>query len=307
MTYSQNGIFSGIDASATLQVEGFVARADADTSAYSDQVGPRYFQTIGARIVRGRDIDERDGASAPRVAVINETMARFYFGGQDPIGRSLRIDDVRFEIVGVVADVVGQSLRDDPSRRFYTALAQGGGAGTIVFAVRTAGDPAQHTAAIRREILAADPSLRLKAPQTVAALVQESIAPERLMARLAGIAGVVALALTALGLYGVMTYAIVRRTKEFGLRMALGAQSADLTRMVLRETLILVLFGAAIGIPAALGAARLIRSQLVGVGLVDLPTLAIALALLGAIAVLAAYRPARRAAMVAPHVALGQD
>ena len=307
VTYSQNGLFSGIDASTTLHASGFVPRAADDTSANADQVGPGYFRTIGARLLRGRDVEPRDDARSARVAVINETMARFYFAGRDPMGQTVTIDTTRYTIVGVTADVKDRDLRAAPPRRLYTALAQGGGAGLVVYAVRVAGDPARLTASARQAILGADPALRIRDAQPLAVRIGESIAPHRMMASLAGAAGVMALVLTALGLYGVMTYAIVRRTNEFGLRMALGARPTDVTRLVLRETLTVVAVGAVLGVPAALGAGRLLRHQLVGVGLVDVPTLATALAVLGMTAAVAGYRPARRAARVSPRQALGES
>jgi predicted permease len=304
VTYSQNGIFSGIEAQSTLQVPGFVARTAGDTTAYADQVSAGYFRTIGARLLRGRDIEARDDAGSPRVAVINQTMARFYFGNRDPIGESFRVDANRYEIVGVVADVTGQNLHSAATRRYYTAIAQGGVGGHIVFELRMAGDPALAASAARREILATNSLLRVRSAQPLSNLMRDSIMPEILLASLGGVAGGLALALAALGLYGVMTYAIARRTTEFGLRIALGARPSDVTRMVLRETMVLFLVGTAIGIPMALGVAALLRHQLVGIGLVDPPTLIIALVVLAASAGLAGYRPASRAGRVAPQTAI---
>ena len=309
VTFSENGIFSGTESASTLQVDGFVAKTEEDTVANFDLVGPAYVRTLGARLLRGRDIEERDDVRAPRVALINESMARFYFAGRDPIGQRLQLDSTTSaEIVGIVADVRDHSLRDDPARRFYLAFNQrtdsGGG---VNFELRTAGDPARVAALARREVLASDPSLRVLDAEPLTVLMRQSIAQERLLARLAGVAGVMALVLAALGLYGVMTYTIVRRTREFGLRMALGARPSDVTRMVLRETMTLFAVGVALGLPAALGAVRLIESQLVGVGVVDPLTLATALLVLGASAALAGYRPASRAAHVAPQIALRQE
>jgi ABC-type antimicrobial peptide transport system permease subunit len=167
-----------------------------------------------------------------------------------------------------------------------------------------AGDPAQAAAAARREVLAANSLLRVRSAQPLSNLMRDSIMPEILLASLGGVAGGLALALAALGLYGVMTYAIARRTTEFGLRIALGARPSDVTRMVLRETMVLFLVGTAIGIPMALGVAALLRHQLVGIGLVDPPTLIIALVVLAASAGLAGYRPASRAGRVAPQTAI---
>jgi predicted permease len=304
VSYSQNGIFSGIESRSTLQVPGYVARTAEDTSAYTDHVGAGYFRTIGARMLRGRDIETRDDARSPRVAVINEAMARFYFANRDPIGESFRVDTTRYEIVGVVADVLGQDLHSAAPRRYYTAIAQGDVGGLIVFELRMAGNPAQAADAARREVFAANSLLRVRTAQPLSNLMRESIMPEILLASLCGVAGGLALALAALGLYGVMTYAIARRTSEFGLRIALGARPSDVTRMVLRETMVLFLVGTAIGIPLALGVAVLLRHQLVGIGFIDVPTLITALVVLGASAFLAGYRPASRAGRVAPQTAI---
>jgi predicted permease len=308
VSFSENGIFSGTEAATTVQVDGFVARTEEDSVSNFDQIGPGYFRAIGARLVRGRDIERQDDRGTPRVAVINETMARFYFPGRDPVGEHFRLDTLGVEVVGVVADVRDHSLREAPSRRFYLSLAQATSPiGGVSFEVRTAGDPARVADAVRREVLAVDNSLRVLDAQPLTTSMRASIAQERLVARLASVAGGLALVLAALGLYGVMTYTIVRRTSEFGLRMALGARPSDVTRMVLRETMTLFVVGVVVGLPAALGAVRLIEHQLVGVGLVDPPTLAVALVVLGASAALAGYRPASRAARVAPQTALRQE
>jgi predicted permease len=307
VSYSQLGILSGSEITTTHQVPGFVARADEDTVSSTDRVGPGYFQTVGARLLRGRDIGPRDDARAPLVTVINETMARFYFPGRDPIGQYIQLDTRRYQVVGVVADVKVQTLRTEPTRRFYTPAAQDEASG-FTFVLRTRGAPGAGLAlAIRREILAADAVLRVGRAEPLADRVSRSMEAERVMAQLAATAGGLALVLSLLGLYGVMTYTTVRRTGEFGLRMALGAGPAELTRMVLRETMVLLAIGALIGVPAAIAAGRLLRSQLVGVGVVDLPSLAAALGVLAASAALAGYRPASRAAHVQPQVALSRE
>ncbi len=303
-TYSENGIFSGGEGMTNVRVDGFAPRSADDSSAFFDRVGAGYFGAIGARLLRGREFGAGDDANAPRVAVLNATMARFYFGGRDPVGQFVHVDSTSLQVVGVVADVTDHDLRAAPARRLDMAAAQAHDAGDVVLAVRTAGDPARAEAAVRRAVLAADPALRVLDAQPLAALMRRSIAEERVVARLAGVAGGMAVVLAALGLYGVLTYAVVRRGSEFGLRLALGARPADVTRLVLRESLTLFAVGAAAGVPAALAAARLVRHQLVGVGVVDAPTLAGALLVLGATAAAAGYRPASRAARGSPQAAL---
>jgi predicted permease len=307
VSYSQNGIFSGTETGTSVRVPGSSALENGESTAQADVVGPDYFHTIGARLVRGRDIEASDDESAPQVAVINETMARSFFPDGDALGRTFQVDSHSYEIVGVVADVVDHDLRAAPVRRYYTAMAQAGAGMNVVFEIRTSGDPGLVIPAARRETLASDPSLRVPRIDRLARMVARSLESERVVATLAATAGGLALALAALGLYGVMTYMTVRRTGEFGLRMALGAQQRDVTGLVLREAMMLVVFGSAIGIPAALGVSRILRHQLVGVGVVDLPSLVLALGILVATATLAGYQPARRAGRVDPQVALQSE
>jgi predicted permease len=307
VSYSQNGLFSGIEAGASVETGDGPASPEAEGTSAFDRVGPDYFRAIGARMLRGRGIEERDGAGSAPVVVINQTLARIHFGNENPVGQDLRVDENQYQIVGVVADVTGHSMRATPQRRFYTALAQGDPPALVVYELRTRGDPAGIARTVRDEAAAVHSLLRVGSTEPLTSLMQESLGLERIAAGLAGVAGALALALAALGLYGVMTYTIVRRTRELGVRMALGARPDDLTRMVLRESLTLVLFGALLGIPAAIAAAAFLRSQLAGISLVDPASLAIALAVLAGTAALAGYSPARRAARVEPRTALSSD
>ena len=178
--------------------------------------------------------------------------------------------------------------------------------GQFTLEVRTSGNPAHVSEALRHALSASDPALVLRA-QPLSELVDQSIAQDKLVSRVVSIFGVLALALAALGLYGVMTYATTRRTSEFGLRMALGAEPGDVMRLVLGEAMLLVVGGVMIGMPASLGAMRLVQRQLYEVGLLDWPSILIALVVLGASAALAGYVPARRAARVGPLVALRES
>jgi predicted permease len=306
-SYSENGIFSGTESATTLAVEGFTARAEEDTVVKYDDVGPGYFRTIGARLLRGRDFEERDGELAPRVAVVNETMARFYFANGDALGRHLHVDSATYEIVGVVADVRGQGVREKPDRRLYIALPQLPPAtrpGVVKMEIRTAGDPARAVQAVRRALLGARASLVVLRVDPLEALVRDDVSQDRMVARVVAFFGALALGLASLGLYGVMAYATLRRTGEFGLRLALGARAGDVSRLVLRDALVLVAGGVVLGLPAALAGASVLRSQLFGVDVIDAPSIALAVAALTAAAALAAYLPAARAARVAPLEAL---
>jgi predicted permease len=308
VTYSENGIFSGVESNVTVAVPGFQASSSEDSVANSDNVGPGYIRAIGARLLQGRDLTPRDIEGAPPVALVNETFARHYFPNASPLGKWALFDSVRAEIVGVVADVRHQGLRDAPVRRVYfpyfnTPI------GPIVlhFEVRATDDPARLSAAVRREIAAVDPALPILAIDPLTQLIRQSLREARLVTRLTATFGVLALLLAAVGLYGVMSYAIARRTGEIGLRVALGAQPRDVVRMVLLEALSVVAVGVAIGLPLGLAALRLLRSQLYGVGVADPVAMAVALAVLTLTALAAVLVPASRAARVAPLVALRQE
>jgi predicted permease len=303
-TLSENGIFSGTESGANVRVEGFTAQADADSNIAYDDVGQNYFHTIGAHITEGRDFEARDNESGAKVAVLNQTAARFFFPHASPLGSHISLDSTTFEIVGVVADVEEQNLRAEPTRRLYIPVFQiAETPGKFSLEVRTAGDPARLVETLRRSLATLDPALSMDV-QPLTRLIEDSISQDKLVARVVSIFGILALALAALGLYGVMTYATTRRTSEFGLRMALGAEPGDVMRLVLGEAMLLVAGGVMVGMPAALGAMQLVKHQLYEIGLLDWPSILVALIVLGLSAALAGYGPARRAARVGPLVAL---
>jgi predicted permease len=304
-TLSENGIFSGTESSTTLQVEGFTARADSDTAVAYDDVGPQYLRTVGARLLRGRDFEASDNEAAPKVAILNQTMARFFFPGGDAIGRHVDNKGSTWTIVGVVADVNGRALRDPPTRRLYQPTLQmptlpGG----FYLEVRTAGDPAPLVVPLERALRAADPSVAVLRVDRLSDLVGESVVEDRLVAHVVSVFGLLALGLAALGLYGVISYAALRRTSEFGLRIALGAEPGNVTRMVLGEAILLTAVGVIVGVPVALVGARILRGQLFGIGIFDPPSVAGAVLVLAVSAALAGYVPALRASRIAPLEAL---
>jgi predicted permease len=305
---SENGLFTGTESGTTIQVEGFVARTDEDTLVAYDDVGARYFATIGARLLQGRDFEERDNKTGAKVAVINQTAARFFFPAGSPLGHHISMDSSSFEIVGVTADVQQSSIRADPERRVYFPMVQMRELPTgFRLQIRTSGDPARLTLPIRRAILAADLSLILTGVDPLADLTRDSISQDRMVAKVVAFFGGLTLVLAAVGLYGVMAHSTTRRTTEFGLRMALGAKPGDVTRMVLRESLVLVIGGVALGLPAAILAMKLVQTQLFGVKLLDPPSIGFAIAVLAVSAAGAGYLPARRAARVAPLEAIRAD
>jgi putative ABC transport system permease protein len=268
-----------------------------------DAAGPGYFQAIGARLLRGREFDGRDSASRAKVVILNQSLARSLYGDASPIGATIRDDeDVPYTIVGVVGDMREASVRDVRVQEAYIPISQLPQNG-FWLAVRVSGDAGASVDTIRRTVLAIDAALPLEV-HALNDLTSRSVAEDRLTMRVTAFFGVVALLLAALGLYGMTAYETSRRTGEFGLRMALGADPKSVARTVLGESAALCALGLACGIPAGLAAVGLIRDQIFGVGRVDLPSLAAAVAILILTTILAAYLPARRAARIPPLEAL---
>ncbi len=305
VSYSENGIFSGTESGTTLQVEGYTARADSDTTVAYDDVGPAYFHAIGAHMMQGRDFEPRDNETGAKVAVINTTAARFFFPNGDAIGRHLITDSTAREIVGVVADVEEQGVREPPSRRVYFPMVQLDDLpGRFRLEIRATGDPARLVVPVRRALHAADASLVILGVDPLNDLVGDSISRDRMVAQVVTLFGALALVLAALGLYGVMAYATIRRTSEFGLRMALGARPGDVSRLMLREALLLTGGGILIGLPVAIVVTRLLATQLYEVAALDVPSIVMAIVVLAVSAAAAGLLPAIRASRVPPLDAL---
>lgn len=310
VTMSENGLFSGTESSTSIRVEGYTAKSDRDETAAYDTVGPNYFASVGIPLLAGRDITERDTDGSPKVAVINEKMAKFYFGQANPLGKHVTVLDdsaqVVLEIVGVSRDAVDHQLRGDVNRRFYVSYFQNPGysSGPINFEIRTAGDPSGIMAAVRKAVQSVDSSLPTGDMTALTTLVDKSILQERLIAKLATGFGLLALVLACIGLYGVMSYTVAQRTNELGIRVALGAGRGQIVRMILRETSLILGIGSAIGLSLALAGGRMLKSILYGLSTVDPLTLVGATVLLSLITLLAGYLPARRAALVDPMLAL---
>jgi putative ABC transport system permease protein len=272
-------------------------------------VTPKYFQTMGVALARGRDFTARDDEGAPGVVIINEAFARQYFYGQDPLGRRLRFGGPNApwsEIIGVARDSKYSALSEDFGPIAYHPVAQNHETG-MTLNVRAAGDPMSVAEAVRREIGSIEKSLPLNDLRPMSALVASSLYPARMGAALIGVFGLLALLLAAVGLYGVISYSVSQRTREIGVRMALGARASGVLRMVLREAMTLVAIGMAIGWGLAAALSRLIASFLFGVGAMDAATFAATPILLAVVALAASYLPARRAMKVDPMVALRCD
>jgi len=310
VTYSTNGLFSGSESGDKISVEGYKSQKPQDLHARFDQTGPNYFSTVGIPILLGRDIGPQDVESAQSVCVVNEAFAKFYFGAQNPIGKHVtdEFPDTRttFTIVGVARDARDHSLRQEIARRFYLSALQplGEFAPGMNYEIRTFGEPGAVLQAIRKAILGYDQAIPVYTVQPFVAMLDDNLRQERIVAQLSTVFGGVALLLAAIGLYGVLSYAVAQRTGEIGIRMALGAQRGTVVRMVLRETAVLIAIGLAAGVPASLACARLIQSKLFGLKPADPVTLAAALGIMIAVAVVSGYLPARRASRVDPLVAL---
>ena len=315
VSLSENGLFSGTDSASDAQVEGFTGTNRADRLNSSDRVGPAYFQVVGTQVLQGRGIGTEDTAISPKVAVINEKMARFYFPKTNPIGRHIFMGDgkdrVGLTIIGVVRDAKQSDLREQTPRRFYTPLAQHKGGddpiSVINFELRTSLASANVESAVRRTIQAVNPNLPILSLKTADDLINSDLTEERMIAKLSGFFGALALVLAAIGLYGVMSYITARRTTEIGIRFALGAPRASVIGMVLKDTLLLAAIGLAIGIAASASVGKLFESALFGLHPFDPTTISSALCVIIVAAALAAYIPAWRASRVDPMVALRQE
>jgi predicted permease len=310
-TFSENGLFSGTESGTSLEVEGFTSSSDDDRSARFDQAGPGYFTNVGIPLVLGRDFTERDAAGAPRVAIINTTMARFYFPDQNPLGKHIHVtgpSDVSLQIVGVAGDAQDHDLRNLPLRRFYVSYLQPiDGITTANFEIRAAGNMGSLFGPIRSEVERFDPKLQILSLKTAQTLVDESIATERLIARLSTFFGGLAVLLAAIGLYGVMSYTVARRTTEIGVRVALGASRSAVTSMILQDIVRLVAVGSAAGALAAVFLARFVESLIFGLKPHDPVTVVAAVGVLLVIGLAAGYVPARRASRIDPILALRSE
>jgi predicted permease len=291
-----------------VQVEGYKAKEGEDMNPDFNAVGPGFFSTMGQPLVAGREFTVKDTAGAPKVAIINETMAKYFFGSQSPLGRHVGNNGLSktpdMEIVGVVKDSKSSTLRTEPRRFVYTPYAQEREIGQITFYVRARGNAATIGASVRQVAQRVDPNLPIFDMKTMAAVVDESLFLERMVAALSVAFGGLATLLAAIGLYGVMSYTVARRTREIGIRMALGAERSSVLWLVLKEVALMVGIGIAAGVPVALALSRVVQSQLFALSAHDPVALVAAAALLGVVALAAGYIPARRATRVDPMLAL---
>jgi putative ABC transport system permease protein len=266
-------------------------------------VAPRFFETTGLLLLRGRDFRRLDTDKSTQVTIINETMAKRFWPETDPVGQSFSDGQAAYEVVGVARDTKYRNLREGPRNTMYQPLTQWYRP-SMNLLVRTAGDPAKIAPVIQTQLHALEPALTVFNTRTLYEHVGRSLYIERMESMLLAFFGLLALVLTAVGIYGVVAYSVAQRTRELGIRMALGAQRKDVLKLILRQGLVLVAWGSAIGLVACYWLSRLVSSQLYGVSPSDPATLVSVAVLLAAVALIASYIPARRATKVDPLVAL---
>ena len=300
---------SGRDRGVRLSVAGVPLGREEDHDIHLNHVMPGYFETLGIAMEKGRAFTSADRANSARVAVLNQTAARFYFGGEDPLGKRITFGNQRtpgpYEIVGVARDTRYEQLRVAAERMVYLPVEQPlDRLHSLTLIVRSSPDPRGLAGMVRREIAQEMPGSFVTDVVTVAQQVDDSLVQERLVSMLASFFGILALLLAAIGLYGVMAYSVAARTREIGIRIAVGAPQGSVLWLVLRETLGMIACGVVLGVPAVLVLARLVKSVLYGLTPEDPLAISAAVVILMCGAAMAAYLPARRASRVDPIVAL---
>jgi predicted permease len=318
--YALMGLLEGNEWDSSITIDGYAAKPGESMNPYFNAVSPGYFKTVGMPIVLGRDFTQRDAIvdtsdpdpnlPAPwRVAIVNESFVKHYYGSANPIGRHVGFGSdpgtkTPIEIIGVVKDAKYTGVRDEVPRQIFVSFLEANFAGGVAMYVRSSQNPAVAFAAARRTVQELDASVPIYNLRTLERQIERSLLNERLIATLSTAFGALATLLAVIGLYGVMAYTVARRTREIGVRMALGAVSGDVVWLVMREVLWLVGLGVTFGLIAAWAVSRLIGNQLYGITPNDPGTMIAAAVTLGVVALLAGYIPARRATRVNPMRAL---
>jgi predicted permease len=289
-----------------VEVSGYTPAKNENMSLQLNWVSPGYFEAMGIPMKEGRGFTDRDDSASVRVMVVNEEMARKYWAGASPIGRTVKYGGKEHTVVGVVPTGKYQRLGEPPTPFYYLAQAQHWREGMSIV-VRTTGDPQQVAPVLRSAVAAFDETLPVSDIRTMTKHLGIALLPARLAAAALGVFGLLGLVLASIGMYGVMAYTVSQRRREIGIRMAIGAAGRDVVGMIMRQGLSLVIVGAAIGIGGALAASRLLRGVLYSPSVVDPVTFAGVPLLLTAVAALASWLPARRASGVDPLEALRRE
>jgi predicted permease len=306
---SEIGTLTGTDMGSNIDIEGSKELSPEDSHVNYDPVSPGYFSTLGVPLLSGREFNAGDGPGKGKVAIISETFAKKFFAGRNPLGFHISCcagnsPKPDIEIVGVVKDVKQDHVRTPDIPYIYLPYAQQATIREMTFYAYTQQDPVLAVSALRSTVQQLDANLPIFGVKTMERVVDEDLFGERIVAALsAGFGGLAAL-LAAMGIYGVLAYLVVQRTREIGIRMALGAETGHVRFLILKEVGSMVLLGVAVGLPLAYGLARFSESLLFGVHASDPAVYALGLALITVIALAACYLPARRATRVDPLVAL---
>jgi predicted permease len=301
VVFSRCGLVANCSSSSPFRFEG----TDKENTFNRNWVGPGYFQTVGIPLIAGREFDERDVAARP-VAIVSESVARRYFPGENPIGKRLGYKDTDTEIVGVARDARSLTVRNPPVPMIYLPLHAKSDTGMrgYYMEARVNGDPSLFVAAVRNAVHGAEPGLFVNDMTTMPGrLVRETIR-ERVVAYLASSFALLTLLLASLGIYGVLSYDVTRRTREIGVRAALGAQRSELTLLILSEGIGMTVAGVVVGLAGAAVLARYLQGMLFGVSALSFSTFLLVPLVFLAVAATAAYLPARRAMRVDPMIAL---
>jgi predicted permease len=302
------GAITGSSSSGNITVEGYTPPNDDDADSHLNAIAPGYFRTLGVPLVKGREFTDADHAAAPKVAIVNESFVKHFLAGRDPIGARFArgAGDVKLDItvVGVVKDAKYSDMKETPPRVYYTPYLQGSNQSAMHFYLRTGLAPKRILESVRRAVADLDPNLPLRHMRTMDEQLDLNMGTERMLSMLTGSFAALATVLAALGLYGVLAFNVARRTREIGIRMALGANAGHVRGLVVRDVLLMIGIGGIVGVAAAAAAGKAIESVLYQMKPWDPLVYGAAAAVLGTIALLAAYIPARRATTVDPMVAL---
>ena len=312
------GVLTGSGSQRTIRVHGYEPKPDENMNPSTNEIGPDYFRTMGLPLVAGREFTDRDAAGAPRWLSSTRPSRETFSVDDNPIGRRFYFrpssDPLEVEIVGVVKDALYENMREgttkeNPTPRFaYTPYQQSDELNEMTIYVRASSSSAATLPyRIRQTVRDVDAGVPVDQMQTLERTVDDALFNERMLALLSAAFGVLATVLATVGLYGVLSYIVSRRTREIGIRIALGADRGTVIGMVLKEVALLTLAGIALGVPAALSLSRLVRSQLFGISPADPLTICVAAVTLALVALLAGYVPARRASRVQPVLALRSE
>ena len=302
---TRTALLSGNTSTTGIFRQGATSNKNDAKDFYFMSVSPKFFGTMEIPVLRGRDFDARDVANPTASVVINETAARKYFPNEDPIGQRVGMspeESSQSEIIGIIRDTKYDSVRDAAPPTIYTSIRPG--TRSVMVMVRTAGEPAMMTETVRAALQRVDPDVPMTGITTQSDNIDQRFQQERLFALAYSLFGALALVLACIGLFGLMSYSVSRRTNEIGIRMALGAQRAGVVGMVLRESMVMVAVGVAIGLAGALAGGRFVESVLYGLSTTDTWTISAAIGATVLVSLAAGYLPARRAARVDPMVAL---